>query len=78
MLKTCLCGLQIIKYFYKIHLLGYIYMYFKNISETKSSTFMETISLRDQKKMWYDKTRVTSFWVTYYYNPGQNTWNKME
>ena len=61
MLKTCLCRLQIIKYLYEVHLLGCICMYINNISEAKSSTFMDKFSLHDQRKMWYGKARVTGF-----------------
>ena len=61
MSKTCLRWLQIIEYFYEIYLLECICMYIKNILETKSSTFMKKFPLRDQRKMWYGKIRVTSY-----------------
>ena len=44
MLKIYFLWLQIIEYFYEMYLLGCIDM-------TKSSTFMEKVSLWDQKKL---------------------------
>ena len=51
MLKICLLWLQVIEHFYEIYLLGCIDMYIKNISETKSSTFMEKFFLWNQRKI---------------------------
>ena len=39
----CLFWDQISEYFYQIYLLGCIYIYNKNILETKSLTFMEKL-----------------------------------